>query len=659
MMPLRIILIIVLAVTGAVGVAHADESGIEYRQQRGIFLLEGFDHWVDTRYQFTDHGSNTGTADSNSQTALEEYNFNLYSAILDPDIFDSYLNGTIGYNQDWYNSGGTGSSSDGLQYQYNFSGNGLRKSKSPFSINSSRQINTVATQYGPAYTTDTTTNDFSISLQHDTLPSSFHFVRNTLENTGGGFNGNTASNSFSYSTQHNYGVSSTGFSGSISDGTSSNGDFHAANVSLTNNLNWGADIRRYTLLTSLQLQDSEYAGVPQYTLTASENFVAPLGKALSFTTGCSISKNTTNDYLGDKTDTYGRAANAGLSHRLYESLVTSLTGKGFSNDILGGTETQYSGEAGLNYHKKLSELNGLTTVVDYLYLVDDRQVASSINTVQNQFYPGVQRGNTITLPLSGALLKTVLAVTSRVLGITFTEGLDYTVNYTLGTIFILPGGRIDNPASGTGMDLYISYTDFMDPSLKYASKSFTASTNITMLNGNYSVGLSYSQLKYTLLAGSAQNSLRDTRTIQAQFIGINDNFNFRLAVSDNLIGDLHYDTVEGNGQYIWDNVTLTGIERFSIYGPSESSAAYTENSTQCTLAYTREFLDFILFNALLNLADVRNSLLKTNDYASMQLSGKFRINKLTVAIQGQTGWQFSGSAVTRDDMFKIIISRYF
>jgi hypothetical protein len=84
-------------------------------------------------------------------------------------------------------------------------------------------------------------------------------------------------------------------------------------------------------------------------------------------------------------------------------------------------------------------------------------------TIQNQLFPGVTRGSTITLPLTGALLKTVISVTSQVPGITFTEGSDYTVNYALGTIFILPGGRIDNPASGSGMDLFISYTDLMGP----------------------------------------------------------------------------------------------------------------------------------------------------------------------------------------------------
>ncbi|MGD0586528.1 MAG: hypothetical protein ABSA86_12275 [Oryzomonas sp.] len=661
MMPLRIILVIVLAVTGAVSVAHADESGIEYRPKTGVFLLEGFEHWVDTRYQFTDHGSNTGTANSNSHTLLEEYNFNLYSAIVDPDIFDSNLAGTIGFNQDWYNNAGTGYSTDGTQYQYLFNGNGLRKSKSPFIIDSSRQINTVATQYGPAYTTDTTTNSFMILLQNDMLPSSFHFVRNTLDTSGGGFDSNTASNTFSYSAQHTYGVSSTAFSGSISDGTSSIGDSHAINVSLTNALNWGTE-RRYSLLTSLQLQDSEYAGVPQDILTASENFTAPLGKALTFTAGCSISKSSTIDYLGQNSDTYSKAANAGLSHRLFESLVTSLTGKGSSDDILGGTETKYSGEAGLNYRKKLSEQNDLTAVVDYLYLVDDRQVASSITTVQDYLLPGVTRGSTITLPLSGALLKTVISITNRVngaLGITFTEWSDYTVNYALGTIFILPGGRIDNPASGSGMDLYISYTDFMDPSLKYAGRGLTASTNVTMFNGNYSLGLSYSQLNYTLLAGSAQNSLRDTRTVLAQFSGIKDNFSFRLAASNSMAGDLHYDIVEGTGQYNWDTVSLTGVERYSIYGPSQSSSAYRENSTQCTLSYIREFADFILFNASTNLSDVRNSLLKNNDNASLQLAAKIRINQLIVSIQGQTGWQFSGSAVTRDDLFKLMITRYF
>jgi hypothetical protein len=391
----------------------------------------------------------------------------------------------------------------------------------------------------------------------------------------------------------------------------------------------------------------------------SENFRALLGQALSLEAGYSLVRTRTNDFLGQNTEDNENSGDITLRHRLFESLETSLTGKASSGDLLGGTETKYSGTARMNYRKLLPEQSRMTASLSNEYEVDDRNVASSLTTVQNQIFPGVHQGDTITLPLSGAVLRTVISIINRVQAITYTEGVDYTVNYALGIIYILPGGKIDNPATPSGVDLSISYTYFLNPTLKYDSNTFSGSTNITLFNGAYSLGGSYTQQRYSNVVGAPDNSLRNLRTIQLNFGGSRESSNYHITLTDNILGDLHSDTVDGNGQYNWEDLSLTLVERYALYSASLTSVGYRENTTQCTLAYARPVFSNAQFSATTSLMDVRSSIRKTTDYATFRGSLKIFLNKLTITMVGQTGWTFSGGATTRDDSLNVNVTRYF
>ncbi len=660
-MPLRAVLIIVLFVVGVVNAAHAEQAGFEYREKRGLIVLEDFQQSADLRYQFNDHHSNADTGNSTSNALQELYNVSLNTAILEPNIFESSLNGSIGFNQNMFNSsaGGGNSLSDQAQYQYLFSGTGLKKSITPISLNSSRQIATVTSQYTPAYTTDTTNNQVTALILNNILSSRFDFARNTLDTTGGGYNSSTASNSFSYKAEHNDGkVSNTILAGNLSDQDSSIGNSHVNNVSLTNSIGWGAG-RKYTLLSSVRLQDAMYSGVPENDMTFSENFRALLGQALSLEAGYSLIKTRTNDFQGQNSVDNEQSGDLTLRHRLFESLETALIGRASSSELLGGTETKYSGTARLNYRKLLSEQSRMTASLSNEYEVDDRNVASSVTTVQNQILPGVHQGDTITLPLSGGMLSTVISIINRAQAITYTQGVDYTVNFALGAIYILPGGKIDNPATPSGVDLSISYTYLLNPTMKYDSNTFSGSTNITLFNGAYSLGGSYTQQRYSNVVGATNDTLRNLRTIQLNFGGSRESSNYRIMLTDSVLGDLHTDTAEGNGQYNWEDLSLTLIERYALYGASQTSIGYRENTTQCTLAYAKPIYSNILFSATTSLMDVRSTIRTTTDYATFRGSLKIFLNKLTITMVGQTGWTFSGGATTRDDSLNVNVTRYF
>ena len=656
-MPLRAVLIIVLFIIGIVSEVHAEAPGFEYREQKGLILLEDYQQAIELRYQFQDHNSNAGGS-STSNMMTETYNLTLDTSILDPNVFEDSLSGTVGFNQSRFNSSNGSNSTDQAQYQYIFTGTALKKSITPITIRSTREITTVATQYTPSYTSDTTTNEITALILNDMLTSKFDISRTTLDNSGGGYSNSASSNSFSYLGEHHDGsFSSTVLTGTLSDQESSIGNSHINMFSLTNRLAWGEGLK-YTLLTSVQFLDAVYTGVPENNLTLAENFRVQLGRALTLQTDYTLTRTRTNDFLGNSTGDNEQTGDVVLKHRLFESLESTLTGKVSSGDLLGGTETKYSGAASMSYRKRLSDQDRLIATLSDEYDVDNRAVTSSVTTMPNVKYT-VHQGDSITLPLAGGMLRSIISITNGAHTFLYTEGTDYTVNLAMGIIYILPAGRIDSPATANGTDISISYTYVLDPSLKYDSNQFSGGTIVTLNNGLYSLGAQYTQLNYGNVVGSSANAMRNQRTIQLNFTSTLDNFNYHLLFTNNVIGDLHSNTAEGDGSYHYGNLTLALVERYAMYGASESSYGYRENTSQCSLAYTTPLFWNVSFSSLASLLDIMSTRAKTSNYASLRSSVKILLNKLTINLMGQTGWTFTGGNTMRDDSFTAIVTRMF
>jgi hypothetical protein len=664
-MSFRSLLITLLAFAVSWNVAWASDD--EIRERRALLIFDGLQQWGSLKYQFDDQYSNHGGGNSYTHQFQENYNANLSMSVISPHLFNMSLAFTGGLEQDNYHSATQGSTTgDSFRYNYHFTGSGLDRSITPFTLVSYRNTETVISPFSPTFTTDSTGNELHVSLHNSLLPSEFNYTRRTVESSGrGDSSSTTTSNSISYSATHNYkGFSTTGLSVALSDASGSylgNTDqsSRAYSANLNNNLQWGIG-NKYTLATLLQLYDSMDQSIPQRSASFSESFQDHLGKALDFVFNYSVTSTNTVDFAGKKADTLVNTGEAVLSHRLFESVTTKLRAKYAYNEMLSGRETRWSGSGELNYIKHLPAGKYLTAAFSATHEQVDNRLGSSLLSVVDENHPGVHQGDIIMLPLTG-VLKTVLRVKSLNPIFTYSEGVDYTVDYGFGRITIMPGGRIDR--NGVGTDLLISYTVGVDPDVLYATDSVHASSSLTFKRGKYSVGGVYARQWMSLMGGADDNSLRDSSMATIYFSGSADPLTYRVSYTENSIGELQSKIGEGTAQFQRDTLvgrfSLVGSDRFSWFGATSTQDSYHENTATVSVAGMRGLGDNCRLTASANLFDDRSSLRSPRDIMSLRASLLYLLNKVSVTVDGKTSWTLSGKSVTRDDTITVDLLRYF
>jgi len=216
------------------------------------------------------------------------------------------------------------------------------------------------------------------------------------------------------------------------------------------------------------------------------------------------------------------AASAGLLHRLYQQLTTTLNARGLRQDFSTGEKTVLGGQGGLAYRRKLPWNGELTTDASIGYQVDDNNFTSSQIEVVDEPHvapPVLGAGAGFTLDNPFVENDTIVMVDVRG-GSRFstTLNVDYSLSQegSLTKIIPLPGSAVIQP----GDPLEVSYTYDIDPSLKYGT------TNVgTRVAADFQwVAASYEHLL------SDQNRLAGTAS--PQFL-INQNL-------DRLRGDLRH-----------------------------------------------------------------------------------------------------------------------
>jgi hypothetical protein len=672
-MPLRILLIALLTLLVAWDLAHASDD--EIREKKVLLVLEDFQQWVDFKYQFEDQSSNNGNQTSSSHEFQETYNGTLGFSILNSHVFASSLTFSAGLEQDLFHNPGQGSSNgNSLRYNYQFSGSGLDRSVTPFTVNSYKTTETVMSPFSPSYTSNTTGNEFHLALRNAMFPSTLSFSRKTLDNSGGGNDNSTTSNTFSYSAAHQYkDFSNTSLTLSLSDATGSAGGGQAQSsrsysAALNNTLQWGAG-KKYSLASQGQVYDSFAQNVPQRNTSLSEVFSDHLGAALDLQINLGLANSSTLGFAGQPssvttaestTSTNVKTAEVLLSHHLFESLTTRLKGQYSDNSLLNGSEIRYSGTGDLAYLKKLPGNNHLVISAAGMHEVIDNKLGSSqLNTV-DESHPAAHQGDIITLPVTG-ILTNVVSVRSIIPLVTYAPDLDYTVNLPLGQITIVRGGQIDR--NGLGTDLLISYTVSIDPVLKYASNTVNLGASMTFLAGKYNVGAAYMDQWMSLIHGSNQNSLRDSSLKMVYLDGNLNPVSYRVSYTDSIVGNLDAQTLEGSGQSIRDTsfgrFSLVGNERFSWYSATATVPAYSENTTTLAVAGVRNLLSNLRLTVSTNVSDTRSDLRGARDIVSLRGSLLYLLNKMSITLDGQSSWSFSGSTATRDDTATIDLVRYF
>jgi hypothetical protein len=662
-MPFRVLVISLLTLLVAWDVAYASDD--EIRQQRALLIFEDFRHWVNLRYQFVDQKNNNFS--SSSHQMQENYNASLDGSILNPHLFNANLTFSIGSDQNFYSNAGQSSNRDqSVRYNYQFTGAGLDRSITPFTVSSYRNTETVITPFSPSYTSNTSGNELKATLRNSFLPCSFSYSRKTIDNSGGNFDSSTVTDSFSYSTTHQYkdiSSSSLSLTGSQSSGTFAGGTAQTArafSASLGNTLQWGPE-QKYSLTTVGQVYDTVDQDVPQRNVTLSETFQDHLGKALDLQMSYGYSKNTSSGSAEIDSQNSEKTAEVILTHHLFESLTTRLRGKYSHHDPLNGTEERYSGTGELNYIKKLPGGDHLTLSANGGHEVIDNQLGAANITFNDKPFNAVHRGGPLSLNLGTQILKAVTVVKSLNPAFTYVEGIDYTVDLVRGEIDIPPDSRID--MNDQGIDLMISYTVFIDPTLKYASDSFNVSGGLTMRGGRYSVGGSYMDQWMTLLKGSNENSLRNSNLKMLYFNGNLEPLSYRVTVTASDVGSLTSRAIDSSAQYITDlpvgRVAFSGTERYSWFSASGNVPAYGENTTALSASGMRGLGSHMRLTISGNWYDTRSDIRGAKDIATLRANLLFVMNKTMINMDGQTSWNITSGSVTRNDTVTIDFSRYF
>lgn len=665
---MRILLICVCLLFSFRTVGCADDN-IEIVQKKGLLLLQGYDHWLDTSYQFTDNHS-TGSLNT-SQTVTETYNFTTTAALMDQRVFQFTLGGSIGLQQVMNDLNSTGSSyGSGQIYQYSFSGTAFEESRFPLIVQSSRTLNTVTPPYSPTYTTDTTTNAAELSLLHDVLPLKFRYERDATTLESGSSTSNSISNNYSITATHKVrDFSQTSLSLSMTNAEdSSNSNVVSANnlnsnrfsASLANALLMGAN-GNHTLQTSLQWTEENPSGVQQQLATIGSTLLSRFGKALDTQLAYQSNFTRTTDVTGEIQYESSNSVTASLHHHLFSNLDTRLRVLYIQDLILGGEETRYSGLAGINYHKLLPAASRFSFDVSGEHSVIDRNVVSTILTIRNEQHTVALQGESIPISNTEGNLLSVVSVTSINFGITtlYVPGVDYTVDTGLGSILITPGGAIV-----PGTLILVTYTVNYAPSIKYATDTVTLGSSLSLLDGKYLLSGTYMNQEESLLSGRSQNSLLNTRVGQLRFKGfLPPDQNYTITYENFDSTNSSYRFLEGLWQYKHlfsrTSLSLQAREHYEIYDPQGSLPGHDQITSDGSVALSRPVLQFMQMTLMLDMSDLWDNKQGRTDLLFFRSNLSARFNKLTVTLNGQSSWRFIGTSLSRDDYVRLDVVRYF
>jgi hypothetical protein len=641
--------------------ATAAETFSEIKQVKGVFLFEGFQHWLNLAYDYS--GSDSSNSSNTGHAFKESYNFSLQTALFDPLIFDAFLQGSLVFNQSRNKNNTSSYSGNDTSYQYNLSGSGLSKSRIPFTLLSFRTIETVQNTYTPPTTTDNSTNEFTMTFLNSALQSKFQYTRNDVSSKSGGSSSNSLSNSFSYSAEHQYKDVATTLSTSFSDqsGSSSSGDTLTSSsnsISLSNSLSWGAR-NNYSLLSTFQLNNSMVDNFPFRSISYSEGFGASFGRALSLNATYSLTNTRSTDYYGLDQQRTINQGDVRLKHKLFESLYTELSGRALLNKQNDGNDNTYSLQGSATYLKNISESSRLSIRAIKGYELVDRRLSTDTTVIRDQLHSGIHQRDTINLFLSDGILRSV-KITSRNPIATYAEDVDYTVNYPLGRITILPGGNIDT--AGIGADVYITYTVYKDPKLTYATNSLSLASDLSLFDGELTVGTAWDESTRNLINGPETNSLQDSRSLLLYVSGNRDNYTGRLSYRNEVAGVLTTQSFEASGTANWQTanslISLVARDAYSIFD-STTSASYKENTADVTLSYSRSIMSNARLTMQGNAVDLRSELRPTKDTLSLQAKVVIVLNMVTINMTGQTILVIEPNNTTRNDSIHIDLTRYF
>jgi hypothetical protein len=653
------------------GAAHAKGSQ-EVVEQSGLFILEGFQQAVGLDYAYSGHTNNSagGGANSSQSKLAEIYQVQTGLSILDPHLLNFALSGDVGLEQLWNSiQGRAASNGNNTRYQYNLAVNVLDRSWHPLSIFSSRSSDTVVATFSPSFETTQVRNGIEAYFVKKEFTSKFRYETNTLDIHGGTADTSTTTDLFMGSAGYkfrdiNFLSVNYSLTGAQSTGTGQVQKSYGHSIGLSDTLFFGPG-RRYSLASEYISLQSSSAGLPQSSVNWNETFDASLGKALNTRLDYRHTSNSTAVSPGLEQVYTTDAFSGQLTHRLYQSLTTRLVGSYVKTDLPGGTESRYSGLAGLQYHKNLPDRNSLKIGINGRHDVTDRSGTATERPIINEPHTVNQANEVIALGIPGRV-KVPLTVQGFLTPPNlpplpptspdqiFVEGVDYTVDYQAGTIrwgLFLP--RIPN--------IVVSYTSLLDPSVKYSSDSLDLTSSLSLLGGRLLVNGYYSTVSQTITSGDSQNGLFDTTVATVNLQAFLENHSYTVEYSNFDSGTTKYQYLEGGWQYdpMSGALKLQARDRYTMNAATGRSAGSTNNSFTAAASWLTNLRDTALLQLSANFIDSRSDKLGAQDSIFLQSSLRAPFNKLVVSLVGSVGWRFSGSSSSRDDNLRLQIMRFF
>lgn len=603
-------------------------------------------------YGYTGH--KTAGRFTYSQNLSESYSIGTRAAVLDPDVLLLQLRGGVSFQQQLANSG-----SKLLNWDYDIVGSAFQMSYHPILLSANRNSSTVSSGYLPSYTTERTNYRVSASLLNNLFPVRMFFLHATSQTTGLATDISGTSDAGGIGVHHDLGgVSSTDATLSFNTSTSGVTESRSYSAFLLNRSDLDA-AKRYHLITKTSLVDSVTSEIPQRQVDLSLSFSGSPGSALSCSLSGQTSYNASESFEGERQVIKTRSLAGSLGHRLYQSVVTTLSGSIGESAALGGSESNYDLNARLAYQKKLPADSLLTLNANFGHTVTNQDYQDTVLSARDEIHQVVQQGDKIAPNLTGRLLR-VVTLKSLDPEIIYTPGIDYQIDPSSNKIEIIVNGSI-----APGTTIYISYEVGVNKNIDFATNSQSYLAAVTLFGGRYTVTGDYANSTQKEISGEA-----DTAAL-SDFSAIN--LRGTAHYTDTDLG-VEYGTLSGSQENLsrfaafWthtthifsnDTLRLNFRDVYTMYEASGTSNAYDINVATMGTSYNRNIFGGIRLQLSANLSDSRRSGGAASDMAMLRMGLDGNYNQVIISLNAQTSYRMVSGPDTRDDSLQFQIVRYF
>ncbi|QWV92475.1 hypothetical protein KP004_14865 [Geomonas oryzisoli] len=591
----------------------------------------------------------TDTTKTTGQSLGERYSLATSLAIFDPKLMLFDISAGASYQNEF---GGKGASA--LDAQYNIVGTGLAASSTPFGVSTSRTTTFIANGYTPSHTITSTSTSVYGRLMHDIVPLQIGYGHGTTTSNGLDVDYSSTTDSMSLSGNYDVDLSSTAFGLSFTSDRSGARDSRSYRASINNSSALDAS-RSYLLNSLISVNDIKPVDVPNRTINWSESFSARLGKALTASLAFDLSDSSTSDFSGKPQSQTTRSAAASLSHQLFQSLNTTVSGEVSDSRAYGGTSFNYGGGVAVGYNKVLPANSRLGLNFGYTAKMTDQKILLSEIPVLDAPYTVTQLGEHIPLNAQGTVVR-IVTVRSLNPDTTYIENVHFRLNVAEGAIEII------NIAPGT--QILVSYAVAVNPDITYQSTGYTNGFILNLLGNLYTISGNMAVHREKQLNGEVIVPLSKSTTYNlrgdANFGDLKCGVEY--ASSDNVSHS--YSKVRTYASY---NTALTttdvvglnlGDDFFMYPGGGDAGQGYNENTVSATASYSGLLLQTIRTSASVAATDSRNPFGTTETLATrLGLATVFR--KLTCSVDVTNLFRLTDKTSTRDTTVMMRVVRSF